>query len=138
LGWQISLAARRKEQGIKLVESFDQYAGKMEAISLLPETFQRDYRLIVNTTPLGMPPHENVSPWPVDIVFPQNAVVYDLIYLNNTPLLRAAQAASLRSANGMGMLIEQAALSFEIWTGVDVSREKLWLSVHSNTKQGDQ
>jgi shikimate dehydrogenase len=36
-----------------------------------------------------------------------------------TPLLAAARARGVPCANGLGMLVHQAALAFELWTGVD-------------------
>ncbi len=51
-------------------------------------------------------------------LFAKRALVYDLIYNpSETTLIRAAKAAGLYTANGLGMLVEQAALSFERWTG---------------------
>ena len=43
--------------------------------------------------------------------------MYDMIYRpSETPLLRAAQAAGCRTANGLGMLLYQGAAAFELWT----------------------
>jgi shikimate dehydrogenase len=36
-----------------------------------------------------------------------------------TPLLAAARARGIPCTNGLGMLVHQAALAFELWTGVD-------------------
>ena len=50
---------------------------------------------------------------------PAGATVFDLVYVpQETPLLRAARARGLRAANGSEMLIQQAAIAFERWTGV--------------------
>ena len=50
---------------------------------------------------------------------PADATVFDLVYVPpETPLLRAARARGLRAANGSEMLIQQAAIAFERWTGV--------------------
>jgi shikimate dehydrogenase len=47
------------------------------------------------------------------------ATVFDLVYVPaETPLVRAARARGLRAANGAEMLIQQAAIAFERWTGV--------------------
>jgi shikimate dehydrogenase len=52
-------------------------------------------------------------------VLPADATVFDLVYVPpETPLLRAARARGLRAANGSEMLIAQAAIAFERWTGV--------------------
>ena len=50
---------------------------------------------------------------------PAGATVFDLVYVPaETPLLRAARARGLRAANGSEMLIAQAAIAFERWTGI--------------------
>ena len=50
---------------------------------------------------------------------PADATVFDLVYVPaETPLLAAARARGLRAANGSEMLIAQAAIAFERWTGV--------------------
>lgn len=47
---------------------------------------------------------------------PQRALAYDLIYNPAvTPFLERARAAGLRAENGLGMLVAQAALAFELW-----------------------
>ena len=49
---------------------------------------------------------------------PTQATVFDLVYVPaETPLLAAARARGLRAANGSEMLIAQAAIAFERWTG---------------------
>ena len=82
------------------------------------------YSLLVNTTPVGMHPHENASPWPVDIALPKHAALYDLVYNpRETLLVKRARANGLLATTGMGMLVEQAALAFELWTGVAAPRK---------------
>ena len=45
--------------------------------------------------------------------------MFDLVYVPaETPLVAAARARGLRAANGSEMLIAQAAIAFERWTGV--------------------
>jgi shikimate dehydrogenase len=47
------------------------------------------------------------------------ALVVDIVYTpEDTPFLRAARAAGLKTLGGLPMLIYQGALSFELWTGV--------------------
>lgn len=78
-----------------------------------------DAPFVVNTTPLGMQPQEGASPWPDDLPFAAGSVVYDLVYNpQETRLMRQARSAGCRAANGLGMLLQQGALAFEIWTGV--------------------
>jgi shikimate dehydrogenase len=73
-------------------------------------------RLLVNTTSLGMRGQPALE---VDIArLPQEAVVADLVYVPlTTPLLAAAQARGLKTADGLGMLLHQAVRGFELWFG---------------------
>jgi shikimate dehydrogenase len=72
--------------------------------------------LLVNTTSLGM-----VGQPPLNIelpLLPSDAVVADLVYVPlETPLLAAAKARGLRTADGLGMLLHQAVRGFELWFG---------------------
>jgi shikimate dehydrogenase len=72
--------------------------------------------LLVNTTSLGM-----TGQPPLDIgvaLLPAEAVVADLVYVPlQTPLLAAAKARGLRTADGLGMLLYQAVRGFELWFG---------------------
>jgi len=72
--------------------------------------------LAVNATTVGM-----LDPGAtIDVgALPTGATVFDLVYVPpETPLLAAARARRLRAANGSEMLIAQAAIAFERWTGV--------------------
>ena len=52
--------------------------------------------------------------------------VYDLIYNPaDTRLLREARAAGCETLGGLEMLVAQAGLQFELWTGRKFSREFL-------------
>ena len=74
--------------------------------------------LIVNTTPIGMWPHGDESPWPADLSFPPSALVYDLVYRpERTLFLRQAEVAGCSVQGGLEMLIVQGAVAFELWTG---------------------
>jgi shikimate dehydrogenase len=72
--------------------------------------------LAVNATTVGM-----IDPgMTIDVdTLPDRATVFDLVYVPpETPLLAAARARGLRATNGSEMLIQQAAIAFERWTGV--------------------
>jgi shikimate dehydrogenase len=72
--------------------------------------------LAVNATTVGMIGAGTT----IDVeALPDAATVFDLVYVPPvTPLLAAARARGLRAANGSEMLIQQAAIAFERWTGV--------------------
>ncbi len=77
-------------------------------------------RLIVNTTPVGLSPNVDASPWPDGVPFPIKASIFDL--LNNPPrtrLMQQAEQAGLHASNGWNMLVYQGAAAFEKWTGVE-------------------
>jgi shikimate dehydrogenase len=93
--------------------------GVVSAVGLDDPSFTAALRsadLAVNATTVGM-----VDPGttiPVELL-PDRATVFDLVYVPpETPLLAAARARGLRAANGSEMLIQQAAIAFERWTGV--------------------
>src|SRR5438477_12171611 len=73
-----------------------------------------DIDLIVNATPLGMN-RSDPAPIPARLLAPHH-IVFDCVYRpSNTALLRAADEAGARGANGLSMLLHQGALSFSIW-----------------------
>ncbi|MGO9360341.1 MAG: shikimate dehydrogenase [Xanthobacteraceae bacterium] len=73
-------------------------------------------QLLANTTSLGM---EGQDALDVDLAaLPADAVVADLVYVPLvTPLLAAARARGLRTADGLGMLLHQAVRGFALWFG---------------------
>lgn len=76
------------------------------------------FDLLVNATPAGMTPHVDASPWPEALPLPARWAVYDLIYNPaETRLLSRARAAGATAIGGLGMLVHQGALAFELWTG---------------------
>lgn len=75
------------------------------------------FALVVNATPLGM--QGEAGPLPADRLNPGQLVVDTVYHPMETPFLAAARARGIRCANGLGMLVHQAALAFELWTGVD-------------------
>ena len=128
-GWHVTIAARRGEQAQELANSFAD-----EQLQIVDFSFSNielsNLSLIVNTTPLGMTPNTDCSPWPDNVSFPPHAAVYDLVYNpRETKLVKTAQAKGLHASTGLGMLIEQAALSFELWTGHNPPRNILHTSV---------
>jgi shikimate dehydrogenase len=76
----------------------------------------RSADLAVNATTVGMLSAGMTIP--VDML-PTHATVFDLVYIPpQTPMLAAARARGLRAANGEEMLVQQAAIAFERWTGI--------------------
>ncbi len=127
LGWQVWIGARHLDRAGDLVDALRKQGFQwVSVLPLKPDEFRvisPDCTLIVNTTPLGMAPQTEASPWPLTMAFPIGASVYDLVYMpEETMLTKAASKAGLRATSGLGMLIEQAALSFERWTNQPAPR----------------
>jgi shikimate dehydrogenase len=83
--------------------------------------------LVVNATPIGMAPADRVPsggsvspaqiPIPREVLHPGQICV-DLVYHpRDTPLLRSARERGADAVDGLGMLVHQAALQVEAWTG---------------------
>ncbi|MBN1318018.1 MAG: shikimate dehydrogenase [Anaerolineales bacterium] len=74
--------------------------------------------LLVNTTTVGMTPNVNDMVWPENVPMPSNLTVFDLVYNPlETRLLKQARQTGANAVDGLGMLIWQGALAFEMWTG---------------------
>jgi shikimate dehydrogenase len=135
-GWRVTLAARRLDQAVQLAARFSKERNdpnghslsvNVSAIQLQPAplseflTRREDLSgplLVVNTTPVGMAPNTAASPWPQGLSLPGGAYFYDLVYNPaETRLVQSARLAGLPAVNGLGMLVHQAALAFERWTG---------------------
>lgn len=136
-GWDVTLAARRLAQAQQLSTFFTNYQLRImdftdlqpfDKLRATPSTFN----LLVNTTPIGMAPNIDQSPLPSNLTLSSNTLIYDLVYNpSETKLVKDARAKGLFAVNGIGMLIEQAALSFEIWTGYNPSRAIMRASVEN-------
>lgn len=106
----------------------------LRAVPLAPSPLRREADaadLLVNTTTLGMWPHEETSPWPDELPFPPHLTVFDLVYNPlRTRLLAQAESAGAKSIGGLKMLVYQGAISFQWWFGVmpptDVMYQVCW------------
>jgi len=92
-------------------------SARLEAVALdepMMRTQLADIDLIVNATPLGMNPSDP-TPVPTRLLAPHH-IIFDCVYgPSKTALIRAAEEAGARGANGLSMLLHQGALSFSIW-----------------------
>jgi shikimate dehydrogenase len=110
-GAQVTVAARRPDAA----ESAAALAPGARALPL-GAADPSPFAVVVNATPLGM---SGGDPLPVDPgSLHSGQAVVDLVYHpSDTPLLTAARAGGAVAANGLGMLLHQAARSFTLWTG---------------------
>jgi shikimate dehydrogenase len=73
------------------------------------------FDLVINATSAGL---SGESPQIPSSVFGKGALAYDMVYGRDTPFLALARASGCDTSDGLGMLVEQAADSFQIWRGV--------------------
>jgi len=113
LGVEAVTVVVRSPERARPLEDVAAAAGTRLEVATFDEAAQLVADLIVNATPLGgrgealpLPPLESAS------------VGIDLLYRpERTPLQDAVRAAGGVAAGGIGLLLHQAALSFELWTG---------------------
>ncbi len=115
-------------------------AGAEAAAALAPQAIAGPYGdpspvaeadVVVNATALGMTggPDPAAIPVPTEALGPDHLVI-DIVYQpRRTPLLVAAEARGAGVADGVGMLVHQAALAFERWTGVAAPLETMAAAV---------
>ena len=80
--------------------------------------------LVINATSVGMAPGGGV---PIDVaLLRRGQIVIDAVYHPvRTPLLEAAAACGARPIDGVGMLVGQAGIAFERWTGLPAPRDAM-------------
>ena len=75
----------------------------------------KSFDVVINATSAGLAGEMPELP---ENLFAPGALAYDMVYGKTTPFMQFAQARGVRVADGLGMLVEQAAESFCIWRGV--------------------
>ena len=122
---------RHLERAQHLAKDVQQYyAGPIFSINDPSFLIPHSSSIIINATAAAM--HEDTSPLPPEVLtrFDSDTFVYDMIYNpTQTLLLCQARIMGLRCANGLSMLLHQAAQAFTLWTGqpapLDVMRATL-------------
>jgi shikimate dehydrogenase len=118
---RLTVAAREEARAAPLVQMVEEF-GIPVALVRPGETQDLVADLVVNATPLGGPDAEPVLP-SLPRLGP-DVLVIDLLYdPPSTDLQRRARAAGASAFGGLGHLLHQAALSFELWTGTPASLE---------------
>ncbi|MCX8098542.1 MAG: shikimate dehydrogenase [Casimicrobiaceae bacterium] len=117
----LRIANRTFERAQALAASFDPEARRVRAISLQDvqedrPRFEAPFDVVIDATSTSL------SEEPLRLsrtVFGPGSLAYSMVYGKGwTPFLREAHAAGARVADGLGMLVEQAAESFAWWHGV--------------------
>ena len=128
----IALANRSEGKALKLAEDLSRVPDNRSRICTVSDwcAAAQDSDLIVQCTSAGLHAGDT-SPLPPEAFRPGH-VFYDVVYtMPVTPTMRTAQAAGAKTANGLGMLINQGAHAFNLWTGLtaDIHAMRQALSV---------
>lgn len=124
----ISIANRTHEKAEALVQQFSELGSIAKVIlKALPmaELKNDSYDLIINATASGL---SDASPIPKDVlkaIIHPNTLAYDMVYGKETCFMQDAKALGIAAADGLGMLVEQAALAFETWRKLDPQKTSL-------------
>ena len=111
-GARVTVFARNSRAAQSISESFGVPVSPIESLA------SSDVRVVINTTPVGMRGHSEGSTLLPGEALQGRLIVYDLVYNPlETKLLIDARAAGCSTISGLEMLIAQAALQFELWTG---------------------
>ena len=114
-----------------LVKHYNRFFDSQRLTIVGESDFKKDLKeseLLINATPIGM---KESDPSPIDeSLFHYGLNIYDLVYNRvYTELVKKANSAKLHAVTGLGMLLYQGAIAFEIWTGakapVSVMRKAL-------------
>lgn len=105
------LAQHLESSGMGALVAWVQPASRLSDLDL------GQFDLLVNATSVGMWPHTDVSPWPGTLSVPSGWTVYDLVFNPaETLLLAQARATGAAAISGLGMLVRQGSIAFEMWT----------------------
>jgi 3-dehydroquinate dehydratase/shikimate dehydrogenase len=110
-GARVTVLARRSEQSAQVAAATGCSAAPLAAAARL------EWEVLVNATPVGSGSAQGALPVP-ESVLGRGAVVFDMVYEpRETPLLAAARSRGCTTIEGVEMLVAQAAVQFETWTG---------------------
>ena len=128
---ELVILNRTSEKAEMLAEVLGKKFGrKVNGGTLSPEILKEEMQttdILVNATSVGMHPNVNRSPVPPGLLRPDLCVM-DIIYNPlETKLVKDTKAVGAKVVSGLEMLVDQGAVSFQIWTNcpapVEVMKE---------------
>ena len=115
---ELIVANRTPEKAVALVAHFEKFralAPRGVAARAYASLRGERFDLLINATSAGL---SDEMPPLAEGIFAAGALAYDMVYGKTTPFLEFSRARGAQTADGTGMLVEQAAASFFIWRGV--------------------
>ena len=111
----LAIANRTFEKAVELREQFSSAKGAAELLAIGYDALPgRQFDVVINATSAGL---SGTMPALPSGLFASAALAYDMVY-GKTPFLDFARSEGASTADGLGMLVEQAAESFLVWRGV--------------------
>jgi shikimate dehydrogenase len=136
---RIAILNRTDARGVALATEFGSKfpAAEIESSELSKEIFdffmKEGCDLLINTIP-----PENL-PFITDLeTAPRSMKYFELSYCGGSTLLKVARTRGLVAMDGLLMLVEQAAKSFEIWTGIPAPRKAMLLAAESQVSSRER
>lgn len=112
------IANRSLDKALAMVKKVEA-KGDLMYVSVTAEAFDglggQAFDVVINATSVGLT--DTALPIPASI-FAQDALAYDMMYGRQTPFMQLAATQGARVADGLGMLVEQAAEAFYLWRNV--------------------
>lgn len=108
---------------VQLTSGYEEVLGQTELVlAEWSDDAECDYDVVINATASGL---DAVFVPPSGVQMSNETLAYDMMYGKQTAFLDWAISQGARTADGWGMLVEQAAKSFEIWHGVKPDTQAL-------------
>lgn len=124
----ISITNRTHEKATALVQQFSAVASaakvNLKAVPL-NELKNSSYDLIINATATGLSDVSPISKDVLQVIIHPDTLVYDMVYGKETCFMQDAKALGITAVDGLGMLVEQAALAFETWRKLNLQKTPL-------------
>ena len=125
---QLMIANRTAARAHALATHFSMQTGHAVTGSGLDELGD-GFDLIINATSASLAGELPALP---AAVFTRGGLAYDMMYGQTlTPFLQLAQQQGARTADGLGMLVEQAAEAFYLWRGVRPDTQTVIAALHA-------
>ncbi len=124
---RIVIVNRTEKRAIKLANELKKYFGINIKVKLFNhkvlEKEAKNANFLINTTPIGMYPNINESPFPLEFLH-EELIVFDVVYNPlETKLIKNAKERGCKTLGGLDMLVNQGALAFEWWTNIKPNTE---------------
>lgn len=139
-GAEVAIVNRTKERADALVSELGKTAGISGIeVMTLDDASEWGMSLIINCTSVGLHPNITQSPWIHGVPFPEEITVYDMVYRPaNTAFMQQCVAHGGRAIGGLGMLVRQGAIAFELWTGVKPPIDVMFKALQDELEKKDK